>query len=200
MTTLLLIRHGETDAAGKVLAGWMPGWHLNTVGRMQVQRLAQRLSRRRVRSVYTSPLERTLETAEIIAAELGLTPRIADDLGEMRVGAWEGRLISELDEMDEWRTYNAHRASARPPGGELLAEVQARMVREVDHLREKHPGETVAVVSHGDPLRSLLCHCLGVPLDLISRFEVFPGSVSVVESAAWGPRVLCLNETGALPV
>ncbi len=78
-------------------------------------------------------------------------------------------------------------------------EVQTRMVRQLDCLADAHSEETVAVVSHGDPLRSVIAYYLGIPLDLLLRFEISPASVSVVEQHEWGPRVLCLNETGDVP-
>ena len=153
MTTFLLIRHGLTDAVDKVMAGWMEGWPLNRTGRMQVQRLAEGLSRRRLDAVYTSPLERAIDTAGPIAQAHGLKPQVCEDLGELRIGAWEGRLIEELDTLEEWRRFNERRRWVRPPGGELASEVQTRMVQRMNCLRLRHTGETVAVVSHGDPLR-----------------------------------------------
>jgi probable phosphoglycerate mutase len=198
MTTFLLIRHGETDASGKVLTGWTPGWHLNEKGRRQALQLAQRLSPLSVRAVYSSPLERTVETAEAIADRFQTPVQIAEDLGELRFGAWEGCSIEALEAQDEWRRYHAQRGWVRPPGGELLAEVQSRMIRRIDCLRLRHSEETVAIVSHGDPLRAAVCQFLGIPLDLIGRFELDPGSVSVVEGRDWGWRVLRLNDTGEL--
>jgi probable phosphoglycerate mutase len=81
-----------------------------------------------------------------------------------------------------------------------MIETQMRMVRRLDGLRAGHPGQTVAVVSHGDPLRSVIAHYLGIALDHVARFEISPGSVSVVELHEWGNRLLCLNETGDLPI
>jgi probable phosphoglycerate mutase len=87
----------------------------------------------------------------------------------------------------------------RAPGGELMSEVQTRMIAEIADIRQEHPGETVAVVSHSDPLRSVIAHYLSIPIDLILRFDISPASVSVVQLFDDGPRVLCLNHTGELP-
>jgi probable phosphoglycerate mutase len=198
MTKFLLIRHGETDAVGKVLTGWSPGWRLNQAGRRQVRRLTARLSGLPLRAVYTSPLERAIETAAPIAADHGLTARIAEDLGDICTGDWEGRRFEDLETMEAWREYNARRSCNRPPGGELISEVQDRMVRRLGLLRESHPGEWVAVISHGDPLRSVVCHCLGISLDLVTNFDISPASVSILEAASWGQRLVCLNLTGEL--
>jgi probable phosphoglycerate mutase len=178
--------------------GWTPGWHLNAAGQAQAERLAARLENLPIRAIYTSPLERAIETAAAIAGPHALEPERDDELGEVRFGSWEGLPIAELEKRADFGRYNQFRSGIRPPGGELMIEVQCRMVRETVRLAERHSGEMVALVSHGDPLRSLLAYCLGIPLDLLLRFEVGTASVSVVEMAEWGPRVMHLNVTEAL--
>jgi probable phosphoglycerate mutase len=200
MTTFLLIRHGDTDAVDHVLAGSAPGWHLNARGLQQVRSLAQRLSSTPIRAVYTSPLERAIETAEAIAASRGIPLERVDELVEFGLGEWEGLAFGELDGRDDWRRFNSFRSGTRAPGGELMVETQARMVRQLDRLRARHPHDTIAVVSHGDPLRAALAWFLGIPIDLIFRFELGTASLSVVEVHDRGARVLCLNHRGELPV
>jgi broad specificity phosphatase PhoE len=200
MTTFLLIRHGETDALGKSMMGWMPGWHLNANGKQQVASLTERLARLPIRAVYTSPLERAIETAEPIARRHGLTHHPMEELGEIRMGEWEGLSMAELQLREDWRKFNTYRSGTRSPGGELIIEVQTRMIRQLQCLEERHSAETVAVVSHADPLRSVVAYYLGIPLDLMLRFEIAPASVTVVEAGDWGPRILCLNETGDVPL
>ncbi len=199
MTTFLLMRHGETDAVGKSIMGWKPGWRLNPRGRDQAQRLAEAVSVYPIAAIYTSPLERAVETAEFIAARHGLRPEPVEDLGEVRVGEWEGQLIADLDRREDWRRYNTFRSGERPPGGELMIETQTRIVRALACFRSKHAEQTVAVVSHGDPLRAAVAHFLGIPLDLMLRFEIATASLSVVEVGGWGPRVLCVNRTEEVP-
>jgi broad specificity phosphatase PhoE len=193
MTTFLLVRHGETDAVGKSIMGWRPGWHLNPKGRAEVKTLAERLARMPVRAVYTSPLERAIETAAEIARPHGLEPQPVEEFGEFHAGEWEGLALADLDSRDDWRRFNHFRAGTRAPGGELMIETQARMIRQLDLLRGRHGEETVAVVSHGDPLRSVVAYYLGIPLDLILRFEIHTASLSVLQLAEWGARILCVN-------
>jgi broad specificity phosphatase PhoE len=200
MTTLLLIRHGETDAVGKSIMGRAPGWPLNPNGRRQAETLARSLEKIPIRAVYASPQERAIETAEPIARAHGLTAARADGLDEVRFGDWEGLTMQELDRIEDWKRYNTWRSGVCPPGGEFMAEVQARMVSCTEDLRRRHPHETIAAVSHGDPIRALIANWLGAPMDLLLRFEVFPASVTVAELAEWGPRVVCLNHTGDLPI
>ena len=200
MTTFLLIRHGDTDAIGSVMAGWAPGWHLNERGRKQAEALGERLANLPIQAVYTSPLERAIETAEPIARRHGLEPRLVQGVGEIRIGDWEGIAISELDRREDWRRFNAFRSGTRAPGGELMIETQARMIRELDWMRVRHPEETVAVVSHGDPLRSILAYFLGIPLDLVLRLEIGTASLSALRMDAWSARVLCVNRSEDIPV
>jgi len=200
MTTFLLIRHGETDAVGRTMAGRMPGWHLNPQGREQVQKLADKLSTLPLKAVYTSPLERAVETAVPIARRHGLEPQSVTELNEMHVGEWEGLSFEELETREEWKRFNTYRSATRCPGGEMMLDVQTRMMAALKRLRRIHMDEAVAVVSHGDPLRSAVAYYLGIPLDFMLRFEISPASLSVVEASDWGVRVLCLNATvEALP-
>ena len=193
MTAFLLIRHGETDAAGKLLMGWMPGWHLNPHGKQQAEKLAERLSHLPIRAVYTSPLERAIETAMPIAQKHALSPEPLTELGELRMGEWEGMSFAELEGREDWQRFNVYRSGSPCPGGEFMAETQTRMIRQLDSLRQRHTRETVAIVSHADPLRAVVAYVLGIPLDLMQRFEIGHASVSVVEMADWGSRVMCLN-------
>jgi broad specificity phosphatase PhoE len=130
-----------------------------------------------------------------VAAAHGIVAEVLDHLDETRFGDWEGLSFTELDALAEWRSYNADRGRSRPPGGESLAEVQQRMMHTLDHLRMIHPDHWVVVVSHCDPLRTLICNLLGLSLDHLTRFEISPGSLSMAEMGAFGARVLSLNHT-----
>jgi broad specificity phosphatase PhoE len=200
MTTFLLVRHGETDAVGKTIMGWMPGWRLNPNGRRQAETLSTRLATVPLRAIYSSPLERALETALALGRPHGIEPQPDEDLGEFRMGEWQGREIAKLDEREDWRRFNVFRGGTRAPGGELILETQARMVRRVHALAGQCPGETVAIVSHADSLRALIAYFLGAPLDLMLRFEISPASVSILELSDWTARFLCINALSeALP-
>lgn len=123
-----------------------------------------------------------------------------EELGEIHIGEWQGLTLAELDRREDWRRFNTHRAAFRAPGGESMLEAQTRMVNALDRLRENHPNDAVAVVSHGDPLRAALLYYLGMPIDFVLRIDVNPGSLTVCEAGDWGARVLSLNTAGdALP-
>jgi broad specificity phosphatase PhoE len=200
MTTFLLVRHGETDAIGRFLAGSKPGCHLNRNGEEQARSLARRLSPFSIRAIYTSPLERCIETANALAEPQRLVPGVREDLREFAFGAWEGRSFGQLATDPEWLRFNTQRALVRAPGGELMIEVQTRMVKTIEALRPIHDGEIVAIVGHGDPLRSVIAHYLGLPLDLLLRFEISPASVSVIQIHETGPHILCINQMEHIPL
>jgi len=195
MTTLLLVRHAITDAVGRILAGRTPGCHLDVRGRDQARKLARSLANTQLAAVYTSPLERAIETAAEIARFHKLTPCVAAGLNEIDFGAWEGYSFEELDKDSGWRSFNSSKSAFRPPGGESMMEAQVRIVDYVKYLLHTHRGETVVLVSHCDPLRLLIAHWLGIPIDLLTHFEISPASVSAARGNVDGFQVLYLNHT-----
>jgi probable phosphomutase (TIGR03848 family) len=201
LTIFLLIRHALCDPVGRSIAGRQPGIHLNDSGRRQAQRLAERLQPIALDGIYSSPLERALETAQPIARATGRQVQTADAWNEIDFGEWTGRTLADLDPLPEWRRFNTFRSSSTIPGGESMAELLGRVLRDLDRLRSLHPTPMacVAVVSHGDVLRSLVAHTLGVPLDEFQRLEISPASVSILDITDKGPRLLLLNSTDGWP-
>lgn len=186
-----------TDSiASRVVAGRGRGVHLNEAGRAQAKRLAERLGGLPLRGIYSSPLERALETAEPIARRLQLEVQVLDSFNELQYGEWTGRTFEELDGVAKWREFNSFRSGTRIPGGEMMIEAQARMVAGIERLRERHTEESVAVVSHGDLIRAAIAHYAGINLDLCLRVEVSPASVSIIEISGYGPEIISINDTG----
>jgi probable phosphoglycerate mutase len=194
MTKFFLIRHGANDFVGKSIAGRMPAVHLNAEGRGQSERLAEKLSRESIKKIFSSPLERTLETAEPLAKKLGLEIQLADALLEIDFGDWTGKTLDELAPIPLWQKWNSFRSATRIPGGEMIVEVQSRMVAQIEKLRREFPEGALAIFSHGDPIRSVLTHFLGMPLDFFARIEISPASVSTLALDDSGAHVLGLNE------
>lgn len=186
----LLIRHGVTGETGKMLTGRLPGVSLSDKGRLDARILAERLATREVAAVYSSPIRRCRETARIVSDPLGLTPLTDRRFIEADYGAWSGRSLKDLRRLKAWGRLMRHASRFRFPEGETLAEVQARAVAAMEDLAHSHGDETVMVVSHADVIRTLLCHYLGSPLDLIHRLHVAPTSVSVVELHSDGAIVV----------
>lgn len=198
-TVVLLVRHGLTPTTGRVLPGRAPGLHLSDQGRAQSESLVERLAGVRPDALYTSPLERTRETAAPLAAASGLVATVEDGLVECDFGEWTGRELTELARLKSWRTVQQAPSTFRFPGGESFVELQARMVGTLDRLRSAHPGGTVVCFSHADPIKVALAHALGTPLDLFQRIAVDPASVSVLaHEPGRPPTVRTVNATGPL--
>ena len=200
MTHLLLIRHATNDMMESgILAGWTPGVHLNERGRVEAEALARRLAQVEIAAVYASPLERALETAEIVAAPKNLPVTVREELGEVRCGRWTGQKIERLRRRRLWRQVQIAPSTVRFPGGESMLEVQARMRAELERLCAAHPRQTVAVVSHADPIKAAVASFIGLPLDLFQRLVVGPASLTVLELNGVLPRLVCLNDASHLP-
>jgi probable phosphoglycerate mutase len=199
MMNLLLIRHAANDWVGKRLAGWTPGVHLNEKGRAQAESLVRLLAKVPLAAIYSSPLERTMETATPVAQAHGLVVEVREGLGETRYGDWTGRALEELKEEKLWPVIQVYPGGARFPGGESLRETQARLAAELDAIRDAHPDQTVAVFSHADPIKLAVAHYLGLSLDLFQRLAISPASVTAFSFMRFGPRLVCMNHTKSLP-
>ena len=197
MTTILLIRHGQTDAIDRYIAGTAAGTPRNAAGCLEAARLAERLRDVPLGAVISSPLTRTRQTAEPIAASHRLEIQLAADLGEFEFGDWTGRSFHELDADPQWHRFNRVRSVMRAPGGELMLDVQRRAVSALLDIGATYSDGRVAVVSHGDVIRAALMYFLGIPLDLVHRLEVAPASVSILTLDGNGPVVHRVNGDSA---
>jgi broad specificity phosphatase PhoE len=199
MIRILLIRHGETMLLGQTLYGRLPGIRLSAKGYCQARELASSLKRRfDLAEVVSSPMERTQETARCIADLFSLPIVLDENFNELNVGSWMGKDFSELAELEAWKIYNRHRSIARPPGGESLAELQRRAWIGLENIQTRFnqaSEATVAVVTHGDVIRSVLMLLLGIPGDFIHRIEIGPGSVTEIVLKGMQSRVINMNCT-----
>jgi probable phosphomutase (TIGR03848 family) len=195
MAFFLLIRHGENDYVKKgLMAGRLPGVHLNKKGHAQAQALAERLAGAPVKTIYSSPLERALETAEPIAQALSLDVITRPGLTEIDVGAWQDQSIKQLRRNKLWKIVNNAPSRMRFPGGESFAEAQIRICNEMDELSSQHdPKDLVICFSHADPIRLAVTYFLGLPLDLFQRFLIAPASITALDIREAGSRLLTLN-------
>ena len=197
MTTVLLVRHGLTEAnAAGVLAGWTPGVHLSERGREQATALAARLAPVPLAAIVASPLERCHETAAALVAARELSIESDDDLGECKYGDWTGQELKKLAKDPMWRVVQAHPSAAAFPGGESLRETQARAVSAVRrHNARLGADSTWLLVSHGDVIKALLADALGMHLDLFQRIQVDPASLSVIRYTELRQFVTRMNDT-----
>lgn len=185
-TTVLLVRHGITPTTGQVLPGRAPGLHLAPQGHEQAAAVAEQLSGRKITAVYSSPLERTQETAWPTAEKFDLVPLLDDGLLECEFGEWTGAKLTELAKLPEWQTVQNEPSAFRFPGGESFPEMQERIVAAVEAIAGRHPNRTVACFSHADPIKAALAHFGGTALDKFQSIAVDPASISVVHIHADG--------------
>lgn len=197
MPTILLVRHGVTDATGSRLGGHTDA-PLNQRGRDQAERVAADLSGHPVAAVYTSPIPRTRETAAIVARSHGLCPTTVRGLVEVDYGDWTDRPLEELREESLWSTIQRAPSRVTFPGGGTIRGMQAAAVEAVEGIAAQHEDSDVVVaVSHADVIKAILAHHLGTGLDSFQRIAVSPASVSVLALPDGYPSVvLAMNVRG----
>lgn len=167
---------------------------LSREGLEQAEIIADLLGVDPLAAIYSSPRERAWYTARAIAEQHELKVEIADGLDEVDFGEWSGRSFEALEGDPQWDAWNAARATARPPGGESMAEAIDRAANTLRDLASSHADQTIAAVSHCDVIRGLIAHYIGLPLDNLLRFDVDPASVSRIVLGDWGARVASVNE------
>lgn len=201
-TTLLLVRHGQTDwnVAGRIQGA--TDTPLNVNGQEQARLLARRLAGVTVAAMYSSDLERAARTARIIRPSQDVPIRLTPTLREINYGAWEGKTRSELEKTGHrtaLRRWNDGHAVDAPEGGESREQVDARIDCFLASVVPRHAGETIVIVSHGGTLRLMLCRLLGWPIakwgavrlgnTALSKAVLMPGE---------RPRVEFINDTDHL--
>lgn len=174
-THLVLIRHGETD--WNVTGRWQgqADVPLNSHGMQQAQEMAQSLADRGLDAIYSSDLLRARQTAEPVGQIAGLQVHYDARLREIDQGLWEGLLLSEIRTRyaSIYEQRNTDPWKVAPPGGETVSQVHVRVVACVDEIVRRHPGQSVAIVSHGFALALVIAHYLRQPVkkawDLIPK-------------------------------
>jgi probable phosphoglycerate mutase len=177
----------------------MEGVSLTEEGRKQAEIAAKGLAHVDFDAIYTSPIDRTAETAKAIAKPHGMPVKTRRGLGEVQYGGWTNRSLKTLMKTKLWETVQRWPSAARFPDGENLREVQSRAVAEIEKIVEEHPKGKVCCVSHGDVIKLIAAHYLGVHIDLFQRIVIGPASVSVISISSHGPHILALNNCPIVP-
>lgn len=201
--TVILLRHGRSVSnTAHTLAGRSEGVELDEKGTAQAAAVVERLDGMPIKALIRSPLLRCRLTLEPLAAALDLEPVVDERLVEVDYGQWTGRQISELVKEPLWSVVQQQPSAAVFPGGEGLAQVQARAVaavREHDRrLRAEHGGDALWLAcTHGDVIKAVVADALGTHLDSFQRITADPASMSVIRYTKLRPFVLHVNHTGA---
>lgn len=197
MPLLLLIRHGENEyVKTSKLAGRLPGIHLNERGQKQAEALAEALKDIPIKAIYSSPLERAMETAAPIASARKLQIIPEPDLMDTDIGSWQGRSIKALRLTKLWRVVQNAPSRFRFPDGESFVESQARYVSALERILKKYtkPHDIVAVVFHADPIKLAIAYFLGMPLDHFQRLSCETGSLTALHVTESGANLIKLNQ------
>lgn len=197
MARLLLIRHAPTPETGNKLTGRLPGVWLGEEGKAAAQRTASYLRGVNIKTVYTSPVERALETAQIVAQEHALDPVEEPGVTEVDFGTWAGRSFGQLRRTKQWATVQSVPSQARFPEGESFLEAQHRAVEACNRITARAGKGTVAVVSHSDVIKLVVSHYLGQPIDLFQRINISTASVTALHlRQGTPPFISVVNGTG----
>ena len=199
MPILLLIRHGDNDVFKTRLAGRLPGVHLNADGLRQAQTLAEELADAPLKAIYSSPLERALETAAPLAAAHGLEVRVHTGLIEVDYGELQGRTYKQLKRLKVWQMLHKQPAAVQFPGGESLTNLLQRTARTLDELAAQYEDhQIIACITHGDVIRMAVTHSLGLGLEEFDRFQIATASITTLALGRGRPRLLNLNQVSRL--
>ncbi len=200
ITTVLLVRHGQT---GSNINGFYMGWSnedINDVGYTQAHCLSSRLASLPIASVYSSPLKRTYTTATIIAKPHDLELKVLDDLIEIRLGDWEGLHMDEIRQRwsELWQQSRVDPSEITMPNGESFDEVTERAVRAFETIVAANQGKQAVIVTHDVVIRVLVASILRVPNSIYRRLEVNNASLSVTRVIDGKARLITLNDTSHL--
>ena len=199
VTRVYLVRHGATQLTAEDRFSGSVGVDLSDEGRLQADRLGDRLEHDEIRAIYCSPLSRTLETARIIGSRCGLEPRPLEALREISHGHWEGLKRSEVEERfaEEYAAWDEDPFTFAPEGGESGVAVLARALPVIREIVTRHAGERVLVVSHKATIRLILSSLLGFDArGYRDRLDQAPAALNVLDFRdAVHARLMLYNDT-----
>ena len=192
--TAILMRHGETpwNREGRVM-GRRP-IDLDEDGRKQVRSAVAMARVLAPDLIMTSPLNRARQSAEIIAEGTGNPPLVEEpDISEVLYGRWEGMVYGDLVDDADYLRYREHPIDYPTPGGETIVQVQARGVGAITRALTANPGKRILFVSHGDIIRTVLCHYIGLPLEHFRRIRIDNATFSAMRIAGDFAEIKFLN-------
>jgi broad specificity phosphatase PhoE len=199
-TTILLVRHGQTESN---TTGYYMGWSnedLNDVGYAQARSLSSRLASLPIASVYTSPLKRAYTTAAILAQPHGLELEIINDLTEIQLGNWQGLHADEIRQrwLELWQQFRTDPSGITIPGGESFQQVTERAIRAFNTVAAANRDRQAVIVTHDVIIKVIAAHILGVPNSIYRRFQINNASLSVVRIINGSSHLITLNDTSHL--
>jgi broad specificity phosphatase PhoE len=193
MLEILLIRHGQTDwNRDRRIMGRKP-IPLNIQGRRESEAIGRALREIQIQAIFTSPVERAVQTARLIARGRKLKLEMVPEVAEIDYGDWIGKTFDEVTEDEAYRVYHATPKLAHPPGGEKMVDVHRRAVNFIEALRKRHEAGRIVVVSHADVIKIVVTHYLGLDLNDLLRLRIDNCSVSLLWFNGSRHRVMAVN-------
>lgn len=194
MALIILARHGETDVIGKRLTGRISGVHINARGREQARAIADKLDAEKIGAIFSSPLERTMETAQPLSERCGIPISPHSGLLETNYGAWQGRAYKQLQKLKLWETIHKTPSKVTFPAGESFVSAQQRIVSTLDEIASGLGTEDTAICfSHCDPIRMAVAYYLNMELDDFQRLSIDPGSLTMITIENGKPHLGMIN-------
>ena len=198
MATIYLLRHAESSAnSAGILAGRLPSISLSKAGKVQSRAIVKALNNLEVTHIYSSPIQRCLETIEPFAKSSNRKVTSAPNFIEMDYGDWSGRKLSALRREKLWKSIQKRPSTVRFPNGESFQEMQARIKKGLNELAKKHKKGRILVVSHGDPIKVVIASALGMNLDDFQKLVVDPASLTIID---WPSGTLLGSNIPLLPI
>ncbi len=199
MPRLLLIRHGTTKLHTGDRFWGKTDMSLSDEGIKQANRLKSRLAKEKIRVCYSSTLRRARETAEIVTEERKVKIVACDELCECDFGNIEGLSFREIEQRYPRLAKKLANGTAIDfPGGENLKQLNARVKTFIKRLDTLEPGTTAIIVSHGGPLRLLVCNLLGIEIKHWQQIRIDRASLSIIETYPQTAFLNLLNDTSHL--
>jgi probable phosphomutase (TIGR03848 family) len=194
MPLLILARHGETDVIGKRLTGRITGIHLNARGWEQAQAISDKLDGQKIGAIFSSPLERTMETARPLSEKCGIPISPHSGLIETNYGAWQGRPYKQLQKLKLWEKIHTTPSQVTFPAGESFVTAQQRMVASLEEIASvMGKNDTAVCFSHCDPIRLAVAYFLNMALDDFQRLSIDPGSLTMLALSDGKPHLGPIN-------
>lgn len=194
---VILVRHGKTDWNEEGVFRGRIDVKLNECGIQQTKIIGEKLSEVQIVAIYSSPLSRAMETAEIIASFHNLHVKVLSEFIDIDFGRWQGLSMVEVkkrypDTYLRWQKY-PHRVMI--PGGENLDRIRERVIHGLEEILSRHPEETVAIVSHGAVNKVLLCAVLGLDNSHFWKVKQDNGAINIFEYTKYSSKVFLFNDT-----
>lgn len=200
MTTILLVRHGQTESNVTGFYMGRSNEDLNDTGYAQAHSLSSRLASLPIASVYTSPIQRAYTTAVILAEPHNIKVKVLDDVSEIQLGDWQGLHQEEISQRwpELWKQWRTDPSESAMPNGESFKQVTERAIHAFDTVAAAEHGRQAVIVTHEIVIKGLVAHVLGVPNSIYRRFEIKSASLSVVRLINGKTELIRLNDTSHL--